>query len=76
MIARLKIGNKVLCLLMLLTLSAVSLAQSDKEIQTAEYFFRNREYDKAAELYERFLEKSQNKFYYQQLLTSYIKLER
>ena len=76
MIANIRIENKLLCLLMLLMFSAVSLAQSDKEIQTAEYFFRNKEYDKAAELYERFFERSQNKFYYQQLLTSYIKLER
>lgn len=76
MIANIRLGNKLLCMLMLLMFSAVSLAQSDKEIQAAEYFFRNKEYDKAAELYERFFEKSQNKFYYQQLLTSYIKLER
>ena len=76
MIANIRIGNKLLCLLMLLMFSAVSLAQSDKEIQTAEYFFRNKEYDKAAELYERLLDKSQNKFYYQQLLTSYIELNR
>ena len=50
--------------------------QSDGDIQSAEYFFRNKEYDKAVELYERLLKKSKNKFYYQQLLTSYIELER
>ena len=54
----------------------VAKGQSDGDIQSAEYFFRNKEYDKAAELYERLLDKSQNKFYYQQLLTSYIELNR
>lgn len=54
----------------------VAMGQTDGDIQSAEYFFRNKEYDKAAELYERLLDKSQNKFYYKQLLTSYIELER
>ena len=71
-----KIIYAVVILLVAMVVPFVAKGQSDGDIQSAEYFFRNKEYDKAAELYERLLDKSQNKFYYQQLLTSYIELGR
>ena len=65
-----------LCFLFAMLFCVEGMAQTNNEAQAAEYYFRNKEYDKAAELYERFYEKSQNNFYYQQLLTSYLELEK
>ena len=65
-----------LCFLFAMLFCVEGMAQTNNEAQAAEYYFRNKEYGKAAELYERFYEKSQNNFYYQQLLTSYLELEK
>ena len=65
---------KKLCLLVFILVAVCASAQNGTETQTADYYFQNKEYDKAAELYERFYEKTPSKFYYTQLLATYLEL--
>lgn len=59
-----------------LCLSATAaLAQQSNE-QLASYYYQNKEYDKAIELYEPLYAQTQNVFYYQMLYQSYLELER
>ncbi len=53
-----------------------SLRAQQTDEQIASYYYQNKEYDKAAELYEGLYNKAQNKFYYQMLYSSYLELER
>ena len=64
-----------LVILVALGCSFVSYAQQTKE-QMASYYFQNKEYDKAVELYEPLYQSTQNKYYYQMLNESYQMLER
>ena len=50
-------------------------AQQSEE-QMASYYFQNKEYDKAIELYEPLYQRTQNRFYYQMLYESLMALER
>jgi len=50
-------------------------AQQSQE-QLASFYFQNKEYDKAIELYEPLYQRTQNKFYYQMLFESMVALER
>lgn len=50
-------------------------AQESQE-QLASYYFQNREYDKAIELYEPLYARTQNQFYYEMLLSCYTETER
>lgn len=49
-------------------------AQQSQE-QLASYYYQNKEYDKAIELYEPLYQRTQNKFYYQMLYESYVATE-
>ena len=66
--------KRIYCLMVTLLLVVCASAQNGTETQTADYYFQNKEYDKAAELYERFYEKTPSKFYYTQLLATYLEL--
>ncbi len=57
-------------------LGGTSLQAQQANEQMASYYYQNRQYDQAAELYESLYNRTQNKFYYQMLCQSYIELER
>lgn len=59
----------------LLAPAGILIAQNNEE-QMASYYYQNKEYDKAAELYESLYQRTQNKYYYQALYESYLVLER
>ena len=70
------IGHPFLwAVLLLLAQCPVAEAQQDAE-KMAAYYYQNKEYDKAVELYEPLYQRTQNKFYYQVLYESYLALER
>ena len=52
-----------------------AVAQQNTE-QMASYYYQNKEYDKAIELYKPLYQRTQNKFYYQVLYESYLALEQ
>lgn len=62
-------------LLALCAPAGLVFAQNNDE-QMASYYYQNREYDKAAELYEGLYQRTQNKYYYQALYESYLALDR
>ncbi len=62
------------CLAMIAGTNGV-IAQGSEE-QLAAHFFTNGEYAQAAQLYEGLYRKTSNKYYYQQLYTSYLQLEQ
>ncbi len=71
-----KVRYSAVLLVLLLALGNITFAQN-KDEQLAAQFFSNAEYDKAADLYEKLLNKNINSFYfYDNLLQSLIKLKR
>ncbi len=54
-------------LLLLLAAPAFSVKAQETNEQMASYYFQNKEYDKAIELYEPLYNRTQNSFYYQML---------
>ena len=54
----------------------VSFAQHQSQEQLASQYFANGEYEQAVELYEAMYKRSSNKYYYQMLYRSYLKLNR
>lgn len=55
----------------LFTMSSICSAQETTE-QMASYYYQNKEYDKAIELYENLYGRTQNIFYYQMLYSCYV----
>jgi tetratricopeptide (TPR) repeat protein len=73
---KMKIRYSAILLVLLLAFGNIANAQN-KDEQLAAQFFSNAEYDKAADLYEKLLNKNINSFYfYDNLLQSLIKLKR
>jgi tetratricopeptide (TPR) repeat protein len=73
---KMKIRYSAILLVLLLAIGNIANAQN-KDEQLAAQFFSNAEYDKAADLYEKLLNKNTNSFYfYDNLLQSLIKLKR
>lgn len=73
---KMKIRYSAILLVLLLCIGNIANAQN-KDEQLAAQFFSNAEYDKAADLYEKLLNKNINSFYfYDNLLQSLIKLKR
>lgn len=68
-------GRAYIIFLILVALCVSSWGQQGNE-QMASYYYQNKEYDKAVELYEPLYERTQNRFYYQMLTESYLALER
>lgn len=54
---------------------SIAHAQQGNE-QMASYYYQNREYDKAIELYEPLYARTQNAYYYQMLYTCYLETEQ
>ncbi len=69
--------NKLLIILFLLATFAAAGQQDNKSSseQLADYRYNNAEYEIAIELYETLYEKTNNKYYYQQILNSYLALK-
>ena len=65
----------VLWSLLLLTAMSNASAQQNRE-QMAAYFYDNKDYDQAAQLYEKLYQQGNNRYYYQRLLSTYLELER
>jgi tetratricopeptide (TPR) repeat protein len=63
----------ILCLLLAGVPSLPAVAQQSQE-QTAAYYYDKGEYEQAAQLYESLYKNYSNKFYYQRLYGSYLKL--
>jgi tetratricopeptide (TPR) repeat protein len=73
---KMKTRYSAILLVLLLAFGKIIFAQN-KDEQLAAQFFANAEYDKAADLYEKLLNKNINSFYfYDNLLQSLIKLKR
>jgi tetratricopeptide (TPR) repeat protein len=73
---KMKVRYSAILLVLLLAFGNIANAQN-KDEQLAAQFFSNAEYDKAADLYEKLLNKNINSFYfYDNLLQSLIKLKR
>lgn len=73
---KMKTRYSAILLVLLLAFGKITFAQN-KDEQLAAQFFANAEYDKAADLYEKLLNKNINSFYfYDNLLQSLIKLKR
>ncbi len=73
---KMKLRYSAILLVLLLAFGNITFAQN-KDEQLAAQFFSNAEYDKAADLYEKLLNKNINSFYfYDNLLQSLIKLKR
>jgi tetratricopeptide (TPR) repeat protein len=73
---KMKVRYSAILLVLLLAFGNITFAQN-KDEQLAAQFFSNAEYDKAADLYEKLLNKNINSFYfYDNLLQSLIKLKR
>ena len=49
-------------------------AQGQSQEQMAAYYFDQGEYEQAAQLYESLYERTTNKYYYQRLYATYLKL--
>ena len=62
-------SKSILALLLALTCSPLFAQQSSE--QMASYYYQNKEYDKAIELYEPLYDHTQNQFYYQMLYACY-----
>lgn len=60
-------------LLIVCLCASPTMAQQNSE-QLASYYYQNKEYDKAIELYNTLYQRSKNKYYYQMLYDSYIAL--
>lgn len=76
LLLKMKIHYSAILLVILLAFGNVTLAQN-KDEQLAAQFFSSGEYDKAADLYEKLLNKNIHSFYfYDNLLQSFIKLKR
>ena len=58
-----------------LTLTTAAVAQQTNE-QLAAYYYDHGEYAQAAQLYENLYKQTDNKYYYQRLLSTYIQLEQ
>ena len=63
-------------LLLLLAAPAFSVKAQETNEQMASYYFQNKEYDKAIELYEPLYNRTQNNFYYQMLFQCYLETEQ
>lgn len=73
---KMKLLYKIIFFLLLVAFGNALVAQNNDE-KLAAQFFSNAEYDKAADLYEKLLNKNLTSFYfYDNLLQSYIKLKR
>jgi tetratricopeptide (TPR) repeat protein len=73
---KMKVRYSAILLILLLAFGNITFAQN-KDEQLAAQFFSNAEYDKAADLYEKLLNKNINSFYFfDNLLQSLIKLKR
>jgi len=57
-------------------LGGTKLQAQQANEQMASYYFQNKQYEQAVELYEELYNRSQNKFYYQMLGRAYVELER
>ncbi|MBQ2538816.1 MAG: hypothetical protein II555_01710, partial [Bacteroidales bacterium] len=53
-----------------------SLSAQENTEQMASYYYQNREYDKAIELYEPLYQRTQNQFYYQMLYGCYVETQQ
>jgi tetratricopeptide (TPR) repeat protein len=71
-----KFGYKIILFLLFVAFGNALVAQNNDE-KLAAQFFSNAEYEKAADLYEKLLNKNLTSFYfYDNLLQSFIKLKR
>lgn len=66
--------TKSLLLLLCLAVAPCMMGQQTNE-QMASYYYQNKEYDKAIELYEPLYQRTQNLYYYQMLYQSYVALD-
>lgn len=66
--------TKSLLLLLCLAVAPCMMGQQTNE-QMASYYYQNKEYDKAIELYEPLYQRTQNLYYYQMLYQSYVVLD-
>lgn len=66
----------LLCTLALSLAALPAWGQQQSQEQMASHYFQNKEYDKAIELYAPLYQRTQNKFYYQMLLESYLATEQ
>ena len=64
----------IACLLALLIHCPPAAAQGQSQEQMAAYYFDQGEYEQAAQLYESLYERTTNKYYYQRLYATYLKL--
>ena len=64
----------IACLLAVLLNGLPAAAQGQSQEQMAAYYFDQGEYEQAAQLYESLYERTTNKYYYQRLYTTYLKL--
>lgn len=74
MILRIHGIKRLLLLAVCLMLVPRLMGQQTNE-QMASYYFQNKEYDKAVELYEPLYQRTQNLYYYQMLYQSYVALD-
>ncbi len=74
MILRIHGFKRLLLLAVCLMLVPRLMGQQTNE-QMASYYFQNKEYDKAVELYEPLYQRTQNLYYYQMLYQSYVALD-
>ena len=68
-------GIKRLLLLAVCLMLVPRLMGQQTNEQMASYYFQNKEYDKAVELYEPLYQRTQNLYYYQMLYQSYVALD-
>ena len=64
----------IACLLSVLLHGLPAAAQGQSQEQMAAYYFDQGEYEQAAQLYESLYERTTNKYYYQRLYATYLKL--
>ena len=64
----------IACLLAVLLHGLPAAAQGQSQEQMAAYYFDQGEYEQAAQLYESLYERTTNKYYYQRLYATYLKL--
>ena len=64
----------IACLLAVLLNGLPAAAQGQSQEQMAAYYFDQGEYEQAAQLYESLYERTTNKYYYQRLYATYLKL--
>ena len=66
-----KINNSKFIIVLLLVLLCLPLYAQQSGEQMASYYYQNKEYDKAIELFVPLYERTQNQFYYQMLYACY-----